>query len=385
MKTNKTGRIIFKIILSLYIVFIFSACDAQEKDKFSLIVEVSIIEILQNLGKPKDSDFKKAIEKTMETQKDSEAYLEDIFFNTFKEIAPNRNLNEVFTKVGTMDKVNFKTLDADVIQYIKSNIEEALEITFRKIKKRITVKEIKNPSIQKISNKRQILIKLSNKKEMKHLRHLISTQVKLEFWEVWKLQDVYPHLFAFLYVLQPELNSSTLKSNDTTKIPEPLLKPLQYRGFVAKVADTASINKVIRSEEGRVALSSQIQLLWDVKPLKDKEEIILYPLKGSKASLTGDIITKAEQVFDYDSRPAVSMQMNEEGTKKWRELTAKSIGKRIAIILDNTVYSDPTVMSEIPNGSCSIAGNFTKEEARKIADLLEFGALPVSVHIIENK
>jgi SecD/SecF fusion protein len=78
------------------------------------------------------------------------------------------------------------------------------------------------------------------------------------------------------------------------------------------------------------------------------------------------------------------MQMNAQGAKTWKRLTAANIGRRIAIVLDDFVYSAPTVQGEIPNGSSSISGNFTIEEAQDLANILKAGALPAPTTIVED-
>ena len=78
------------------------------------------------------------------------------------------------------------------------------------------------------------------------------------------------------------------------------------------------------------------------------------------------------------------MQMNSEGTRLWRRLTANSVGQQIAIVLDNRVYSAPVVNEEIPSGSSIISGNFEIQEAQDLANILEAGALPAPTRIVEE-
>jgi SecD/SecF fusion protein len=106
--------------------------------------------------------------------------------------------------------------------------------------------------------------------------------------------------------------------------------------------------------------------------------------RANKAPLEGNVITNATQALDQRSRPAVSMEMNTEGARKWRKLTGDNIGKRIAVVLDNYVLTAPNVQSEIAGGRSEITGNFTIDEAKDLSNLLKAGSLPAPTHIVEE-
>ncbi|ELR70917.1 Protein-export membrane protein SecD [Fulvivirga imtechensis AK7] len=166
-------------------------------------------------------------------------------------------------------------------------------------------------------------------------------------------------------------------------------------GLVYDVRDTAVIGKILRRSEVRSLLSRTVKPLWDVKPTVNEqtgEELLqLYFVRtgrGGNAKLTGEVITDARQDLDQFSRPAVSMQMNALGTRVWAKMTADAANQtpkgRIAIVLDNLIYSAPYVNGEIPNGSSQISGNFTIEEAKDLANILKAGSLPAPTRIVEE-
>ena len=132
--------------------------------------------------------------------------------------------------------------------------------------------------------------------------------------------------------------------------------------------------------------------MWSVKPSKNtsdpSDEVLqLFAIKtsrGGNAPLTGEVITDARQDLDQSSRPSISMQMNSNGAKKWRRLTSQNINRRIAIVLDDYVYSAPNVQNEIPNGNSQITGDFTIEEAQDLANILKAGTLPAPTTIVED-
>ncbi|NPA34247.1 MAG: protein translocase subunit SecDF [Chlorobi bacterium] len=155
--------------------------------------------------------------------------------------------------------------------------------------------------------------------------------------------------------------------------------------------DTAKVNDYLSIPEVKNILPRDLWFAWSAKPVDEDGNIYaLYALKsrgpGRQPALTGDVIVSARVDFDpVTRRPVVMMEMNQRGARLWRRLTAENIGKSIAIVLDDRVYSAPVVESEIPNGRSVISGNFTIEEARDLATILESGKLPVSINIVEEE
>ncbi|MFN8690565.1 MAG: SecDF P1 head subdomain-containing protein, partial [Cyclobacteriaceae bacterium] len=102
----------------------------------------------------------------------------------------------------------------------------------------------------------------------------------------------------------------------------------------------------------------------------------------------GEVITDARNDFDDKGAPAVTMNMNASGTKTWAKVTREASQRqpkgRIAIVLDNFVYTAPTVQGEIPNGNSQITGNFALEEAKDLANVLKAGSLPAPTRIVEE-
>lgn len=154
--------------------------------------------------------------------------------------------------------------------------------------------------------------------------------------------------------------------------------------------DTARINQMLRRVNS--IFPRNMKLVWSVKPragAPDQPEFLeLVALKGSrdnKAALTGEVISDARQDFDHNGRVEVSIQMNTEGAKIWRRLTGENIGRQVAIVLDNYVYSYPVVNDEIPSGRSSISGgDMTLNEAQDLANILKAGKLPAPARIMEE-
>ena len=163
----------------------------------------------------------------------------------------------------------------------------------------------------------------------------------------------------------------------------------------AHVTDTADVNKVITSDVAKSVLPKEMRLFWDAKITKLENQngkkvkvLALYAIKVAdpmgKAPLTGDVVTTAKD--DYSNEignigPVVSMQMNTEGTRIWANLTKMNVGRAIAIVLDNAVYSAPRVNGEIPGGSSQISGKFTQADTKDLANTLNSGKMPAPLSI----
>jgi SecD/SecF fusion protein len=156
----------------------------------------------------------------------------------------------------------------------------------------------------------------------------------------------------------------------------------------AAVRDTARVNSILRQPNIRSLFPREMRLLWTVKSQGQAENVlqliaIRVPTRG-EPPLTGEVIVDARQDFSPAGAAEVTMAMNSEGAREWRRLTRDNIGKSIAIVLDDYVYSFPTVQSEISGGRSQITGNFTVAEAQDLANILRAGSLPASARIVEE-
>lgn len=159
---------------------------------------------------------------------------------------------------------------------------------------------------------------------------------------------------------------------------------------VANLTDTATINKWLRDEDIKSAIPVDMKFLWESKANEDRKDfedqlglIAIKTNRDNKAPLEGDVIVEARQDYEPGTTNAmVSMNMNSEGAKIWSRITRDNVGKNVAIVLDDYVQSYPTVQGMISGGRSTISGNFTVEEAKDLANLLQAGALPVRVRIL---
>ena len=161
---------------------------------------------------------------------------------------------------------------------------------------------------------------------------------------------------------------------------------------IAQVKDTAAINRMLRTATEENIFPRNMKLAWTVKPESyggETEYLELVALKMSrdnKCALGGEVITDARQDYGQRNEVEVDIQMNAEGAKAWKRLTGENIGKQIAIVLDNYVYSYPVVNQEIGGGRSQISGGgMTIEEAQDLANILKAGKLPAPARILEEQ
>ena len=163
----------------------------------------------------------------------------------------------------------------------------------------------------------------------------------------------------------------------------------------ANARDTAEINKIIYSDLASRIFPAELKLRWGAQPedfggQNTKGDIFeLYALKitepSGRAPLEGDVITNAKDDFDQMGHPSVSMQMNSDGARRWSQITKQNIGKAVAIVLDDAVYSAPRILTQIDGGNSQITGNFTIEATKDLANTLNSGKMPAPTRIVQEE
>ena len=162
----------------------------------------------------------------------------------------------------------------------------------------------------------------------------------------------------------------------------------------AHVSNMAKIDEMLNQKQVKDLLPGYITFKWAVKATSEDEQFYeLYAIKSNRdgtPALGGDVVTDAtadfvqQQVGRRQGEQEVSMAMNAEGAKAWARLTKDNIGKNIAIILDDLVYSAPRVNDEITGGRSQITGGFTPEEAKDLANVLKSGKMAASINIVQE-
>ena len=401
-------------------------------------LEVSPVDILQGLSSnSQDPDFLQAISIAKEKIKVTQLNFISEFYAEYKTIAPQKNLSQIFATVSNRGRIGFDSSDSEILDIINEEVERAIDRSFNILRTRIDRFGTSQPNIQRLQGTGRIQIELPGVDNPERVRKLLQGVAKLEFWEVSEINEtevsqtiqIIDQFAVSQNILnnasesgtEDELdntsqsddiesvlsgNSDDLDNNSTTEATEnddenllantssPLLSNLrsEFGGLFYNLEDTMSINSILSNDKVQQLIPNTIKFLWAVKPTENTadpsdqvlELFVIKTSRGGKAPLTGEVITDARQDLDQSARPSISMQMNSNGAKNWRRLTSTNIGRRVAIVLDNYVYSAPFVQNEIPNGNSQITGDFTIEEAQDLANILKAGTLPAPTTIVED-
>ncbi|MAN86758.1 MAG: protein translocase subunit SecDF [Algoriphagus sp.] len=386
-------------------------------------LEVSPVEIVKGLaGNPKDEGFNKAVEDARQAAKTSTDKFVNLFYSAWQSNNPNKKLSSIFATAANRGRISLESSDSEILDIIDKEVENAIDRSFNILRTRIDRFGTSQPNIQRIQGSGRIQIELPGVDNQERVRNLLQGVAKLQFWEVAELNDLGGSLEAVNAAWVADNKSSNTPAAADTVSTENMSEEDSLRnalekqlaeidplnpstdvspvfsllypnyGLAYQVRDTVVINRILKNPDYNSLLPRDIKLLWGVKPFTPEgtsdEVLELYAIKAPRgtdeAPLEGDVVTDARQVLDQTSRPAVSMQMNAEGARKWRSLTAANIGKRIAVVLDNYVYTAPVVNGEIPTGQSEISGSFSLQEAQDLANILKSGSLPAPTQIVEE-
>ncbi|HER40963.1 MAG TPA: protein translocase subunit SecDF, partial [Salinimicrobium catena] len=377
------------------------------KGGINVILQISVRDILRELANnTKDPAFNQALAKADEQQKKSQENYVDLFFDAFEEI-PDAKLAspDVFANKSLSDEINFEMSNDEVKPIIRRKIDESITSAFEVLRKRIDKFGVTQPNIQRLGNSGRILVELPGAKEIDRVKGLLQSTAQLEFWHVYKSNELQNFFVQANNVLkdlvaqeekavdtteaaEDEIDALLQSAEDTTEVAQqnnPLFDLMVSPGFQGgpvlatfPVEDTAQVNDYLKMSQVRSLLSGDqryAKFVWG-KTDEDSEVAELYALKGNRQNeppLSGSVITDAMQTYDQVGRVAVSMQMNGKGAKIWEEMTgfASENQSQIAIVLDNIVYSAPGVSSgPIAGGRSEITGDFSITEGQDLANVL---------------
>jgi SecD/SecF fusion protein len=399
-------------------------------------LEVSPVDIIRTLsGNSQDSAFQNALRTAQIQHRNSQRSFSSLFFDAYKRNNPGRSLAPLFANANTVGRISLNDSDEAVMKVINDEIESAIDRSLTILTNRIDQFGTSQPNIQKLGTGR-IQVEIPGAENPARVRRLLQGVAKLEFWDVLEGQELQASLMSinqFLVTEQRTKQAQSTKSKQSqqeslsdTKTPADSLSELEKTlqtaadsalqgldslenlnvspifslavpqgSFRYSLTDTAEINRIFRRPEVRNRLPRNAGIFWAHKPdknpnnINEEPRLQLYFLdlgRNRKAKLTGEVIVNARKELDQQAQPVVSMSMNATGTRVWAKWTGEAAakGSRIAIVLDNVVFSAPYVRTEIPNGNSVIEGNFTNEEATDLANILKAGSLPAPIVIVEE-
>ena len=397
------------------------------KGGMNVMLQVQLEDLVRALsGNNQSPQFQQAIAQAKQRMVNSQSDFITLFAEEWKTITGGQRLSQVFGTYEMRDRIKPESTDDQVISVIKEEAESAISNSFNVLRNRIDRFGVTQPSIQKIGNTGRILVELPGVKEPERVRKLLQGTASLEFWTTFDASEITPYLqeanallaqYAAADVAEAaveekaegeDLVAEEIKAQSESddnlaayKKANPLfavLQPSNYRGNAcigyAAAADTAAVGRYLRMPEIADLFPSEFRPMWSVKPSEHMQSDNIFELiaikassRDGKAPLDGGVVTDA-RVTTNDRRggsPTVSMAMNAEGANIWARLTKDNIGKQIAIVLDGTVYSYPTVNGEITGGNSEISGNFTMEEATDLTNVLKSGKLPAPATIVQEQ
>ena len=396
-----------------------------------------------------DQLFKNAFEKAQtEYAKTVNGDFIDIFVKNFNAEKKALGLNNANLRTYFGERSGLKNASDDqIITFIRKESNEIVDRTFKILRTRIDRFGVAQPNLQMLQGGR-ILVELPGVKEPERVTDLLKSTAKLEFWEVYRdvvggkgIQQRFAEADAKLAeqlknkkeaqpaeneadaAIDAALNADTTlaavdaavpadenedEDEDETEIGEGAILSHAVTGgynVIAffKEADMPKIDQMLPELE-RILGDPNVVFYWGspekfdnvgtaypLYPLKKKNDRI-GPLLSSETIGGNRVVRTARQDVDQNNRVVVTMSMEDQAADEWRKITREAAAKGtndnptcIAIVLDQFVYSAPSVRGEIPNGNSEISGHFSIEEAKDLATVLNSGNLEAGVNIVQSE
>lgn len=412
------------------------------KGGMNVILEVSVADVVKALSDHKElsnEKFATAVEIAQKAASKGQGDFITLFINEYKKVAPEGPLAEIFATQQLRDKVTTKSTDKQVENVLREEVKAAINNSYNVLRTRIDRFGVVQPNIQALEGQEgRIMVEMPGVKEPERVRKLLQGSANLEFWETYNADEVVQSLIDLdsrlaaanvseVEEIEAAIDTTAVAEADTAKATakgnlaaainndknevavsatnmeealkeHPLLARLQVQpsqGCVVGIAhkrNLDAISALFETPEAKATLPSDLRLKWGVKGINDTDGADFYYLyairvteRDGRAPLEGDVITDASDEFDNNGRPCVSMKMNIDGARRWAQITKLNVDRCIAIVLDDNVYSAPNVNNEITGGNSQITGNFTPEDTKDLANVLQSGKMPAPAHIVSEE
>ena len=370
------------------------------KGGMNVVLEISVPDILRQYssGDAQTAQINAAIKKA---EADGAKGSDADFVNRVASYIQPGAMAGLFVREGEfLGALKSNSSNAEVTEALNKQVASQVDAAFNIFRTRIDQFGVVAPNIQKLQDKSaQVLLELPGVKEPERVTELLKSSANLEFYEVYNYNEIAQDLqrLASTYAQQDTVNQVNLFA---------LLGGAQRSGSpvigMVTPANKALVDSIVNSDLAKSILPSDLKLLWSVKqaefPVADAKGNVekkangedktvgyweLVALKGD-AALEGDAVTSASAEYDNMRGNTVNMKMSDRGAQEWATITRNNIGRSIAIVLDDHVYSFPNVNNEITGGSSEITGNFSLEEANDLANVLKSGKMSAKVNVVSN-
>jgi protein-export membrane protein, SecD/SecF family len=407
----------------------------------SITMEVEMSGVLKTLANnSKDPNFLKALSNAEARKGNSDANFVTLFVEEYKKLVPNARLAELFANANNSE-IKVTDSDSKVISFLNEQAKVAFDNTARLITTRIDKFGVAQPSINPDPDKQIISVELPGVQDKERVRKNLQASANLQFWEVYTLNEIAASIssandafFAYNNENKPaasQQNDSTATAaapaDGTAAAPsdsgnlQDQLKQLAQQGNTSTtpeanqeeeakkylsgwidfsaaaqgringvglvmIKDTAEVRAILESPVVKNHFPADLVWMFGI-PEKKSPFVQLHAIKTygrESARLGGEMVTNARYDFDQAGRTHVTLDMNPVGARIWADMTRANVGRPIAIVVDNIVYSAPNVNEPIEGGRSSISGSFTTEEASDLANILKIGKLPAPAKIVSD-
>ncbi|MEI8054204.1 MAG: protein translocase subunit SecDF [Bacteroidota bacterium] len=379
----------------------------------SVTMDVSLEGMIKSLSNnPRDPQLLNSLRIATAKKSSSESDYITLFSEAFIQQNGAGKLSSIFAGPGKDVKIDDN--DNAVVTKIRTIAKGAINQTYKILVKRIDKFGVAQPNINLDLNKGVINVELAGVSDPVRVRKFLQSSANLQFWEVYQIDELANSLKVADDNLKNYLNG--ISAGDTLKLADSILakknmnpffrviNPIDvqtdktgkrfYSPSLGSVAlqDTGLFFSYINNDVVKNALPANVKFLFGIEEKSAKGNIRYFPLyaiktiTGSeKAPLEGDAVEEAKQDYDEVGKPAIKMIMTNSGSKAWARMTAKNVGRPIAIALDDIVYSAPNVNGAIEGGNSEISGKFTVEEAQDLANILKSGKLDAPAKIVAEQ
>ena len=422
----------------LCITFLFYGCvhhDFKKEGGTRIVLEAAEGELLKECLRADDSIAVATINETnKEYNQQGERSFYALYFSKLEKADPHTIAGAHFQVSGLTPASTV----AECTLFFEKQLKEKMDAMMKNLVMRIDGLGIADAGIYVGEKPGQLLVELPGKNDLQRVRKLLQSNSKLGFWETYDNSEVFPLLQTLDGLLAkdvPVVPADTLEKKQepiTEKSPlraqldaqkteqekanelhahdleqlrreHPLFAVLTPAittsdnksqlmqgpmvGY-ANYKDTAKINGYLNGAVFKKIKHKDMKFLWTVSAVDQEgvqyQLIAIKTTGNNEAQLSGDCVEKARTVFvkSLGGGPQISMTMTPFAAVTWQKMTGDNIGKSIAIVLDDRVYSWPTVQGEIRGGVSSITGNFTLSDADDLVNVLNAGSLPMTIRIV---
>ncbi len=408
-------KIVLIALLSFIIVFITTGCNEEVKKvegkPFDYTLQMSIDKLLYKWAGDKQSDslFQKAFNEAVEVQKQSKRAFVDLFSEAWIKQNPSFSLAVVFNSKNGFSNIQPESNTDEVVVELKTKINQEVKQLMRVLGNRVEEFGLRNVKFEKTKGD-CIRVYGDGLKNPKRLAKILTTHANVGYWPTYSFIER-PIYEAVIQADDTLRKYYKLFAEDSTQQNWGLFNYLipnfkqsesgaYYPGEgpllgYAKIEDTAKVNAMLRFPFVKKLFPDDIVFMWGAKPpsylkrkknkqLKSLELFMIRAEYGKDVAPVSNVnIADMKLNFGNGGKAEILISMNKEGTKLWESMTRENLGKSIAIVIDNRVFSAPKVQSEISGGKSVITGDFNEKELSDFVVMIKGGVLNIPVRIVQ--